>query len=642
MKKVNRRGLRLPFAVLALVASVSVYQSGFAQDFEDTIESELDSLSSTGAGEDDLGEEVLNPAKPTPKPKAKNAGQNAEKPLLNAEDLVNEEPLLDEAAIGGLDDEGILPLETSTEPPAKSNTRLEEGEEPLNPFGDEEVKTETTKAPKKAAAPIKRPEPQPQEEQFASSIAPGSDEPNSSFESRLAEIFNQHGAPVSDEKWSELIGTRATESYSVQAGDTLWDLSQTLFADGFYWSRLWAENPEIQNPHKIAKGQAIRFIGGTEASPPEIRVVKDEPDQLTEQSNAAFEREDVVPVVQEVPAQDLKDIDISVPLSGKKLEVKAIINEAPVYQEDMEGKITQADLEAGVVIEQGELIPRPRIPPPDGEKRSVLRKIPSSFKELRPRAPNKTVTIQRRNSDAEKNPPAVVPSYMAFENEQEPMGEIVEVDSGEFVASIGQLVLIEANEPMTVGSKVYSVVSKYKVTSPENGRVGYAYEVGGIIKLIELADEKKQIYRGQVVYAVNPVRLGADILLGQPPRVPASTKGRRTTGELIVAGGEEAEDRKFFGDGSIVFLDVNKTDVRVGDVLAVQSRRGERKKTLLPDLMTPIGILKVFQVSGTVASAFVVVATDEVRVGDRTGPNFPSRLPDLVQEAPRVSSAPAD
>jgi hypothetical protein len=628
MMKANRHGYKLPVALLALAISLSVYQSGFAQDFEDTIESELDSLSSTGAGESDLGEEPLINTKPTPKPGSK----NAQKPLLNAEDFVNEEPLLDEAAIGGLEDEAILPLETSTEPPQKSNTRREEAEEPLNPFGDEEVKTTP-----KAAIPVKQPEPE-----ITASIAPGSDEPNSAFESRLAEIFNQHGAPVSDEKWSELIGTRATESYSVQAGDTLWDLSQTLFADGFYWSRLWAENPEIQNPHKIAKGQAISFIGGTEATPPEIRVVKDEPDQLTEQSNAAFEREDVVPVVQEMPSQDSKDIDISLPLNGRSPELKALINEAPVYQEDMEGKITQADLEAGVVIEQGELIPRPPIPAPDGEKRVVLRKIPSYFKELRPRAPNKTVTIQRRNSDAEKNPPAVVPGYMAFEQEQEPMGEIVEVDTGEFVASIGQIVMIEANEPMAVGSRVYSVISKYKVTSPENGRVGYAYEVGGIIKLIDLADEKKQIYRGQVVYALNPVRLGADVLLGQPPRVAVSTKGRRTVGELIIAGGEEAEDRKFFGDGSIVFLDVNKTDVRVGDVLAVQSKRGERKKTVLPDLQTPIGILKVFQVSGTVASAFVVVATDEVRVGDRTGPNFPTRLPDLVQEAPRVSSAPAE
>lgn len=624
MKNEFLRRRRLPIAILALIISVTVFQTGLAQDFEDTIESELDSLSSTGLDDGELGEEIPLTPKPTPKPGAK----NAQKPLLSEEDFVNDEPLLDEAALGGLEDEDILPLETSTEPPAK------------NPFGDEEISApvrEATRPPVKAGAPLKRAEPE-----FASSIAPGSDEPNSSFESRLAEIFNQHGAPVSDEKWSELIGTRATESYSVQAGDTLWDLSQTLFADGFYWSRLWAENPEIQNPHKIAKGQAIRFIGGTEASAPEIRVVKDEPDQLTEQSNAAFEREDVVPVVQEAPSQDLKDIDISIPIIGKKLEVKAIINEAPVYQEDMEGKITQADLEAGVVIEQGELIPRPRIPPPDGEKRAVLRTIPPSFKELRPRTPNKTVTIQRRNSDAEKNPPAVVPSYMAFEKEQEPMGEIVEVDSGEFVASIGQIVMIEANEPIAVGSKVYSVVSKYKVSSPENGQIGYAYEVGGIIKLIDLVDEKKQIYRGQVVYAVNPVRLGADILLGQPPRVAASTKGRRTAGELIIAGGEEAEDRKFFGDGSIVFLDVNKTDVRVGDVLSVQSRRGERKKTLIPDLLTPIGILKVFQVSGTVASAFVVVATDEVRVGDRTGPSFPTRLPDLVQEAPRISTAPAE
>lgn len=616
-------------AVLLLTALVFCQNVSNAQDFEDTIESELDSLSSSVSSDDDLAESLDTESKPTPKPSPTQAGKaKGQKPLLDEKDLTKEEPLLDENALSDVDNIDDVPL---------------------NPFGDEkEVKSDksNTQRSAKTEAPakqkVKKPEPLINSPTMESSIAPGSDEPNSAFESRLAEIYSQHGAPVSDEKWSELIGSRAAESYSVQAGDTLWDLSQTLFADGFYWSRLWAENPEIQNPHKIAKGQAIRFIGGTEATPPEIRVVKDEPDQLTEQSNAAFEREDVVPVVQETPSQDLKDIDISVTGSAKKLEVKAVINEAPVYQEDMEGKITQSDIEAGVVIEQGELIPRPRIPPPDENKRSVLRNIPSSFKERRPRAPNKTVTIQRRNSAAEKNPAAVVPGYIAFENEPEPMGEVVEIEAGESVASIGQIVLIEANEPMEVGAKVYSAVSRYKVVSPENGRVGYAYEVGGIIKLTELADEKKQIYRGQVIYAVNPVRLGADILLGQPPRVAASTKGRRTVGELIVSGGEEAEDRKFFGDGAVVFLDVNKTDVRVGDVLAVQARRSERKKTLLPELFTPVGVLKVFHVSGTVASAFIVVSTEEVRVGDRTGPQFPTRLPDLVLEAPMISTAPQE
>lgn len=632
MKKVTSNwplGLRSSMAVLLLTASVFCQNVSNAQDFEDTIESELDSLSSSVSSDDDLAESLDTESKPTPKPSPTQAGKaKGQKPLLDEKDLTKEEPLLDENALSDVDNIDDVPL---------------------NPFGDEkEVKSDksNTQRSAKTEAPakqkVKKPEPLINSPTMESSIAPGSDEPNSAFESRLAEIYSQHGAPVSDEKWSELIGSRAAESYSVQAGDTLWDLSQTLFADGFYWSRLWAENPEIQNPHKIAKGQAIRFIGGTEATPPEIRVVKDEPDQLTEQSNAAFEREDVVPVVQETPSQDLKDIDISVTGSAKKLEVKAVINEAPVYQEDMEGKITQSDIEAGVVIEQGELIPRPRIPPPDENKRSVLRNIPSSFKERRPRAPNKTVTIQRRNSAAEKNPAAVVPGYIAFENEPEPMGEVVEIEAGESVASIGQVVLIEANEPMEVGAKVYSAVSRYKVVSPENGRVGYAYEVGGIIKLTELADEKKQIYRGQVIYAVNPVRLGADILLGQPPRVAASTKGRRTVGELIVSGGEEAEDRKFFGDGAVVFLDVNKTDVRVGDVLAVQARRSERKKTLLPELFTPVGVLKVFHVSGTVASAFIVVSTEEVRVGDRTGPQFPTRLPDLVLEAPMISTAPQE
>lgn len=616
MSRVKKAGATLS-ATAVVLAFLVLNQNVRAQDFEDTIESEIDMLSEGGAMPDETGMDPV--PSPSPKPgAAANGSSGATEPLFEEESLAPMEGISDSE----LEPSELEPLESPFDPPAKAARSEPAPQRPAEPVVPELPETESPSM--SASAPV----------------APGSDEPNSQFESRLAQIYSEHGEPVSDEKWSTLIGTRAAEMYSVQAGDTLWDLSRTLFADGFYWSRLWAENPEIQNPHQISKGQAIRFVGGTEAAPPEIRVVQDQPDPLIEQSNAAFDREDEVQAIQDLPPPEEKpDIDIELPPTrAKKAESKQMVGEAPVFMEDMEGRITQADLEAGVVIEQNELVRRPKIPPSDVERRPVLKDIPRSFAELRPRIPDKTVTIRRRSSVAEKIAAAVVPSHIGFERRPEPMGSVVEAEAGEYVASLGQTILIEGNEPLTIGSKVFTVTERFKVSG-----VGYAYEVGGVIRLTELVDERKQIYRGQVVYAVGPVRVGSDVLLGEPPRVAISTKGRRVTSKLVIAGGGEDADRSMFGDSAIVYLEAsNEGEVQVGDVLSVQARIGERRKSKIPDVTAPIGILKVFAVSGKMASAFVVLSTSEIRKGDFTGPSFPTRLPDLVQEAPRISRAPGE
>ncbi|MDX9730844.1 MAG: LysM peptidoglycan-binding domain-containing protein [Bdellovibrionales bacterium] len=649
--------LLVVFAAVATVSTVLgvVSSKSLAQDFDDVLESELDALSS-GIPLPPAGAPI-----PTATPANGNAGSSfaddpfaggmddfgselpvednglASDPFASPEDLLGPEGGPEDQGVVSGDPADILPLEESKEPPPKVEARPE----PVVPAPRPVVRPAPTPAPR-PVAPIAR-----------RSMAPGTDEPNSSFEARLAQIYlqSQNSDPVSDERWNELLGTRAVETYSVQAGDTLWDLSQTLFADGFYWSKLWAENPGIQNPHKISKGQALRFIGGNEASPPEILVVKDDTtdpsvmsdgvfsvENRVEQTQVAFEREDVVQPVVEASREELVELEDSTAYIQRQERMH--VAGAPYYREDLEGRITQADIEAGVVVEQSEILPRPILPPPSVRRSKALGDIPRSFPQRTVKLADKTVTISSLDVAATKAAAAVVPGFMAFSNTPEPMGTVEELDAGEVAASLGQTVVVRGNEPLSVGSKFYSVVPRYKVSSRENGKIGEAFEIGGVLEIVGGLDSEKRYYRAQVVYIVNPVVKGSLVLMGEPPRIPVSTKGRRVTSEMTVVGGGFSETRRLFGDGSIVFLDTRDAGVQVGDILSVQARRGERRKTEIPDQQTPVGILKVFAVSGKVASAVVVLATDDIRVGDRTGVVFPVRLPDLVEDAPRVTKAP--
>ena len=56
----------------------------------------------------------------------------------------------------------------------------------------------------------------------------------------------------------------------VRKGDTLWDICDHYFRNPYQWPRVWAFNPQIQNPHWIFPGDQVRLRGAEQlASAPQ-------------------------------------------------------------------------------------------------------------------------------------------------------------------------------------------------------------------------------------------------------------------------------------------------------------------------------------------------------------------------------------
>ena len=62
-----------------------------------------------------------------------------------------------------------------------------------------------------------------------------------------------------DRSMSVPIAADAPERYTVQKGDTLWDISAMYLKDPWYWPEIWYVNPGIANPHLIYPGDVLYF-----------------------------------------------------------------------------------------------------------------------------------------------------------------------------------------------------------------------------------------------------------------------------------------------------------------------------------------------------------------------------------------------
>ncbi len=90
------------------------------------------------------------------------------------------------------------------------------------------------------------------------------------------------------------------KDYTVEQGDTLWDITKEELKDPFLWPKVWTANPDIDNPDKIYPNQKIKiplFLLQRETTPPMSKpavrspLIPEDEAQITTEKPSRFKKE---------------------------------------------------------------------------------------------------------------------------------------------------------------------------------------------------------------------------------------------------------------------------------------------------------------------------------------------------------------
>lgn len=391
------------------------------------------------------------------------------------------------------------------------------------------------------------------------------DDPDFRTEKRFHDIyqkFNQQ--PTSTEEWSKVTSGKSSQNYEVQKGDTLWDLSKTLFGDPNYWPKIWSLNKaNIYNPHEINPQLTVQFYPGSVDQPPTLGVTE-------------------------------------------KTQVQALVatNSDPVA-----AQASVSEQEKALANVPDRPAPRTLVP--------VLKQIPPSFPKIVVKAAERTTSVEMDLRPQQVLNPLVSLSTYLSESEVIAAGVVKETEMGLGSAYEFQYIYVQIEG---TPQKTYTVVKTRPGPKGISAKV-LQVEVLGEIEILDRVSNDNSYYRAVVKKSLTRVEVGGILIPGGIPRVDIAKTNPNTTGLSEVVGGQFGEGNDYFMVSSFLFLNKGENQgIQVGQTLPVYKNSLLRiKKTLIQTNEELIGYVKVVHANSESATACVIKASSDIRVGDYVG-----------------------
>lgn len=420
-----------------------------------------------------------------------------------------------------------------------------------------------------------------------SSTAPMSNEPDMSREAEFNRIYKKYNeAPTSVEAWEKAVGKRQSETYQVQKGNTLWDISTTFFGDPNFWPKIWSfNNGSIGNPHEINPSMSIRFFSGNMSDAPTVELAETPTDK------------DAV-------------------VGGAKAEAAAPL--------------------AAVMI-----------PPFKLKGPEVLKNLPSSLPSRRfgvDMNQKSAVDIQIQGKSFSNGL-----EYLGYYVNDTPITGVGVVTATELdLKSVGEYVYIYVRLDQAGGKDFVVQKNLAFIDDPrKKDRKAQMVEVQGQIEILELVNSQKNIYRAMVKKAIQPVEVGSLLTPGQLPMIDPAAGAISSGAAARIIGGQFGTNRMLFGPSNLIFLDGGTNqgfaEGQSFGIFADEAIRSRQTDAVQNDRQ--IGVVKVVKTTPNFATAYVTRTSEDVRQGDYVGTggaqqamNVPSVAAPAEHTAPAIDS----
>ena len=425
------------------------------------------------------------------------------------------------------------------------------------------------------------------------SFAQAQDEADARREHNLHEIYQKYySQPTPDQAWKQALSKTSEQTYLIQEGDTLWDISDTFFGDSEFWPKVWSLNKDgIFNPHEINPQQKIQFVPGTMGEAPSFAVKE-------------------------------KDSGENPGLTGFPGTAGAAGDKAKAGDGKDEGPptgILKPKKQEMVDVDLNKL----HIPAPKNHYQKHPSGIPASlpgwnFQE--DKSVKYNVEINRIERAAVSAGEIEVHHYIS-EGPVVSLGEIVEADDGSTIGHDTYNVVVKLNGA-NPGQKYLAIEELGPVSDKAKENEGTLVQIDGQVEIQDVvsSDSEEKLYRALVTHPRFPILVGSHLVQGEVQKVSLVEGGAPSEAKANVVGGALSNERQMFGPGEILILDGgSKAGVSAGQMLGVfrvdAVRNPDTKAVLNP---RRIGSLRVVRTSERFATAVVISTNEEIYVGDST------------------------
>jgi len=484
----------------------------------------------------------------------------------------DEEPVLD-------DIKSILKTKSAStvQPKVKNNIKNNESRNKLDTKSQKNPQKTVKKSKKnKQNKPLVKVSPPKQDHEKLSPVQSiveslVDDSPDYVREQKFHSVYKKYNeSPTPNDVWGKVVSNgQNVNVYTVQKGDTLASISDTLFGDSKFWPKIWAiNNIGITNPHQIYPGQKIYFQDGTSQSAPVMQVgeASDLGQIVLNQGKSTEEGEDET----EVAGQGL----------GKYDRQYTEFNSNKELLDSSKGRKSKYQR-----------------PPP-----SLPKTVSTEY--LNPSAP--TMTVLDFQKQVIEDPPVVNP-YVLSSSKLKTDLKIKESDVEKLlcrddhyvppILNVGQDTTLEPNDYIMLVREDYKF-SRLKET--------YAYKRNGMVRLN--ADGSLRIQKC-IENSTSDVIFITENSLSAQVIVPQETFTKYKSGNHILDG-FAVYGQSIYSSHQFALLNAEQGELKDGDIYSVYSEEAGQS----------VGKIKILQKTGTLAIGYILDAHNVIQDGDKIVP----------------------